>query len=39
LADMAANPLSLTKSPVPMMIIMFVVGYALMRWVHWGYGG
>lgn len=32
-----ANPWSLTLSPVPWLIGMFIVGYLLMRYVHWGY--
>jgi hypothetical protein len=33
----AANPFSLTLSPVPMMIIMFVVGFAMLRYIHYRY--
>jgi hypothetical protein len=35
--DAANNPWSPTKSPVPWLIGMFVVGFLLMRYVHWGY--
>ena len=32
-----ANPWSPVASPVPWLIGMFIVGYLLMRYVHWGY--
>lgn len=32
-----ANPWSPVTSPVPWLIGMFLVGYLLMRYVHWGY--
>lgn len=31
------NPWSPVSSPVPWLIGMFIVGYLLMRYVHWGY--
>lgn len=31
------NPWSPFLSPVPWLIGMFIVGYLLMRYVHWGY--
>jgi hypothetical protein len=34
---MANNPWSPTQSPVPWLIGMFLVGFILMRYVHWGY--
>lgn len=36
-AAAAANPWSPVQSPVPWLIGMFVVGYLLLRHVHWGY--
>ncbi len=33
----AANPWSFKYSPLPWLIGMFLVGYILIRWVHWGY--
>lgn len=36
-AQAGANPWSPVKSPVPWMIGMFIVGYLLLRHVHWGY--
>lgn len=38
-AGMAAaqNPWSPVQSPVPWLIGMFVGGYLLLRYVHWGY--
>lgn len=33
----AANPWSPTQSPVPWLIGMFIVGFLLLRYVHWGY--
>lgn len=33
----ASNPWSLTQSPVPWLIGMFLAGYILLRYVHWGY--
>lgn len=32
-----ANPWSPVQSPVPWLIGMFIVGYLLLRHVHWGY--
>ncbi len=32
-----ANPWNPVHSPVPWLIGMFLVGYILIRWVHWGY--
>lgn len=32
-----ANPWSFTQSPVPLLIIMFVAGFLLLRYVHYGY--
>ena len=31
------NPWSPVNSPVPWLIGMFLLGYILIRWVHWGY--
>ena len=31
----AANPLSFIKSPVPLLLIMLVVGVAGLRYIHW----
>lgn len=36
-AAAAANPWSPVQSPVPWMIGMFIVGYLMLRYVHWGY--
>lgn len=36
-ADAGANPWNPVKSPVPWLIAMFIAGYLLMRYVHWGY--
>lgn len=36
-ADAGANPWSPVKSPVPWMIGMFIAGFLLLRYVHWGY--
>lgn len=36
-AAAAANPWSPVASPVPWMIGMFIVGYLMLRHVHWGY--
>lgn len=36
-SDAAANPWNPVKSPVPWLIGMFIVGYILLRHVHWGY--
>ena len=36
-AAAGANPWSPVHSPVPWMIGMFVVGYIMLRHVHWGY--
>lgn len=36
-AAAAASPWSPVKSPVPWMIGMFIVGYLMLRHVHWGY--
>jgi hypothetical protein len=36
-AAAAANPMDLTKSPVPMLIIMFVAGYLMLRYIHYPY--
>lgn len=36
-AQAGANPWSPVKSPVPWLIGMFVIGYLLLRHVHWGY--
>lgn len=33
----AANPLDFRLSPVPLMIIMFIGGFLLLRYVHYGY--
>lgn len=33
----AANPWSPVDSPVPWMLGMFITGYVLLRYVHWGY--
>src|SRR5260370_278079 len=33
----AANPWHYKYSPLPWLIGMFLVGYILIRWVHWGY--
>ncbi len=33
----AADPMNLTKSPVPMLIIMFVAGYLMLRYIHYPY--
>lgn len=33
----AQNPFSFTLSPVPMLIIMFVAGFLLLRYVHYRY--
>jgi hypothetical protein len=33
----AQNPWSPTQSPVPWLIGMFVVGYLMLKYVHWGY--
>lgn len=33
----AQNPWNPFLSPVPWLIAMFVVGYILLRYVHWGY--
>lgn len=33
----AAHPWSLVHSPVPWLIAMFLAGYLLMRFIHWGY--
>lgn len=35
--DAANNPWNPVKSPVPWLIAMFIIGYLLMRYVHWGY--
>jgi len=35
--DAGQNPWSPVKSPVPWLIAMFLLGYVLMRYVHWGY--
>jgi len=32
-----ANPWHPVHSPLPWLIGMFVVGWLLLRWVHWGY--
>ncbi len=37
ITDAAEHPWSLTKSPVPWLIGMFVAGFLLIRFVHWGY--
>lgn len=34
---MGTHPWSLTQSPVPLLIIMFVAGFLLLRYVHYGY--
>ena len=34
-AAASANPWSLTHSPVPWLIIMFLVGFLLLRYVHY----
>lgn len=31
------NPWNPFLSPVPWLIIMFIIGWLLMRYVHWGY--
>jgi len=36
-AAAGANPWSPVQSPVPWMIGMFIVGYLMLRHVHWGY--
>lgn len=36
-AAAGANPWSPVSSPVPWMIGMFIVGYLMLRHVHWGY--
>lgn len=33
----AAHPWHYKYSPLPWLIGMFIVGYVLLRWVHWGY--
>lgn len=33
----ASQPFSLIHSPVPWIIIFLVVGFVLLRYVHWGY--
>lgn len=33
----ASNPWSPVHSPVPWLIGMFVVGFLMLRYVHWGY--
>lgn len=35
--DAAANPFDFVKSPVPLMIIMFVGGFLMLRYVHYPY--
>lgn len=36
-ASAAANPWSPVHSAVPWLIVMFIVGYLMLRHVHWGY--
>lgn len=36
-AAAAANPWSPVHSAVPWLIIMFIVGYLMLRHIHWGY--
>lgn len=36
-AAAGANPWDPVKSPVPWLIGMFIIGYFLLRHVHWGY--
>lgn len=33
----AANPWSPVQSPVPWLIAFFIIGYLMLRHVHWGY--
>lgn len=35
--DAAANPMDFIKSPVPMLIVMFVGGYLMLRYIHYPY--
>jgi len=38
ISDAAAqNPMDFIKSPVPMLIIMFVAGYLMLRYIHYPY--
>lgn len=36
-SNMGAQPFSFTQSPVPLLIIMFIGGFLLLRYVHYGY--
>jgi hypothetical protein len=36
-SNAGATPFSFTQSPVPLLIIMFLAGFLLLRYVHYGY--
>ena len=36
-SNAGANPWSPVQSPVPWLILSFLVGFVLLRYVHWGY--